>query len=67
MRLVAAWARLTHSFTARVVAPDWSVSLLEARVAKPRIIRDLYGYPHWAELFEAYIPFLDRHERTTLI
>jgi len=39
----------------------------EARVATPRMIEDLYGYPHATELFEAYVPELDRHERITLI
>lgn len=67
MRLVAAWARLTHSFTVRNLMADWSVSLLEERVATPRIIEDLYGYPHAVELFETYIPYLDRHERVTLV
>jgi hypothetical protein len=67
MRLVAAWARLTHSFTARNLLADWSVSLLEERVATPRMIEDLYGYPHAVELFETYIPYLDRHERVTLV
>ncbi|MBV8167030.1 MAG: hypothetical protein JO021_09580 [Alphaproteobacteria bacterium] len=67
MRLVAAWARLTHSFTTRNLMADWSVSLLEERVATPRMIEDLYGYPHAVELFETYIPYLDRHERVTLV
>lgn len=67
MRLVAAWARLTHSFTTRNLMADWSVSLLEERVATPRMIEDLYGYPNAAELFETYIPYLDRSERVTLV
>ena len=46
---------------------DWSVSLLEERVSTPRMIEDLYGYPHAVELFETYIPYLDRHERVTLV
>jgi hypothetical protein len=66
-RLVATWARLTHSFTTRNLMADWSVSLLEARVATPRMVQDLYGYPHATELFETYIPYLDRHERVTLV
>jgi hypothetical protein len=67
MRLVAAWTRLTHSFTARNLMADWSVSLIEARVATPRMIEDLYGYPHATDLFETYVPELDRRERVTLI
>jgi hypothetical protein len=67
MRLVAAWTRLTHSFATRNLMADWSVSLLEERVASPRMVEDLYGYPHATELFETYIPYLDRHERVTLI
>jgi hypothetical protein len=66
-RLVAAWTRLTHSFTARNLMADWSVSLIEARVATPRMIEDLYGYRHSAELFETYVPELGRRERVTLI
>jgi hypothetical protein len=67
MRLVAAWTRLSHSFTARNLMADWSVSLLEERVATPRMIEDLYGYPHATELFETYIPYLARHEVVTLV
>jgi hypothetical protein len=67
MRLVAAWTRLSHSFTTRNLMADWSVSLLEERVASPRMVEDLYGYPHSIELFESYIPYLDRDERVTLI
>jgi hypothetical protein len=67
MRLVAAWTRLTHSFTARNLMADWSVSLLEERIATPRMIEDLYGYPHAIELFETYVPDLDRCERVTLV
>jgi hypothetical protein len=67
MRLVAAWTRLTHSFTARNLMADWSVSLVEARVATPRMVEDLYGYVHATELFETYVPELDRRERVTLI
>lgn len=66
MRLVAAWARLTHSFTTRNLMADWSTTLLEQRIATPRMIEDLYGYPHAAELFETYVPELDRRERITL-
>ena len=66
-RLVAAWARLSHSFTLRSLNADWSVSLLEARVASPRMTEDLYGYPHAIELFETDIPYLGRHERVTLV
>jgi len=67
MRLVAVWARLTHSFASRGLMADWSVSLIEARVATPRMIADLYGYPNSAPLFEAYVPELDRVERVTLV
>ncbi len=67
LRLVAAWTRLSHSFTSRNLMADWSVSLLEERVSTPRMIEDLYGYPHATELFETYIPYLDRHERVTLV
>jgi hypothetical protein len=67
MRLVAAWTRLTHSFTVRNLLADWSVSLLEERVATPRMIEDLYGYPNACELFETYIPYLDRRELVTLV
>jgi hypothetical protein len=67
MRLVAAWTRLTHSFTARNLMADWSVSLLEERIATPRMIEDLYGYPHALELFETYVPDLDRYERVSLV
>jgi hypothetical protein len=67
MRLVAAWTRLTHSFTARNLMADWSVSLVEAHVATPRMVEDLYGYPHATELFETYVPELDRRERISLI
>jgi hypothetical protein len=66
-RLVAAFTRLSHSFTARNLMADWSVSTIEERIATPRMIEDLYGYPHAAELFETYVPHLDRHERITLI
>jgi predicted DNA-binding ribbon-helix-helix protein len=66
-RLVAAWARLTHSFTTRNLLADWSVSLLEERIATPRMIEELYGYPHAIELFETYIPYLDRDERVTMV
>ena len=67
MRLVGAWARLSHSFTLRNLMADWSVSLLEERVATPRMVVDLYGYPNASDLFETYIPYLDRHERVTLV
>lgn len=67
MRLVAAWTRLMHSFTQRNLLADWSVSLLEERVSTPRMIADLYGYPNSIALFETYIPYLDRHERVTLV
>jgi hypothetical protein len=67
MRLVAAWTRLTHSFTARNLMADWSVSLLEERIATPRMIADLYGYPNALELFETYVPELGHHERVTLV
>ncbi len=67
MRLVAAWVRLVYSFVTRNLMADWSVSLLEERVATPRLMRDLYGCPHSVELFETYIPYLDRHERVTLL
>ena len=67
MRLVAAWTRLSHSFTARNLMADWSVSTVEERIATPRMIEELYGYPHAAELFETYVPHLDRRERITLI
>ena len=66
-RLVAAWTRLSHSFTTRNLMADWSVSLLEERVASPRMIRDLYGYPNSVELFETYIPYLKRTECVTLV
>lgn len=66
-RLVALWVRLSHSFTTRNLMADWSVSLLEERVASPRMIEDLYGYPNAAELFETYIPYLGRHERVTMV
>jgi hypothetical protein len=66
MRLVAAWTGLTHSFTARTLMADWSVTLLERRVASPRMVRDLYGYPHAIELFEAYVPDFDRRDRVTI-
>ena len=67
LRLVAAWTRLTHSFTTRALGADWSVSLIEGRVATRRLIADLYGYPNWSELFEAYEPALGRFERVTLV
>jgi hypothetical protein len=67
MRLVAAWTRLTHSFTARNLMADWSVSLVEARLATPRMIMDLYGYPNTIELFETYEPALGHRERVNLI
>lgn len=67
MRLVAAWARLTHSFTSRNLMADWSVTLLEERIASPRMIADLYGYPNSAPLFETYVPDFDRYERVTLV
>jgi hypothetical protein len=66
MRLVAAWAGLTHSFTTRNLMADWSTTLVEKRVATPRMIEDLYGYPNATELFETYVPELDRRERVTL-
>lgn len=67
VRLVAAWTRLTHSFNARNLMADWSVSLVEARVATARMVEDLYGYPNTIELFETYVPELDRRERVSLI
>jgi hypothetical protein len=67
MRLVAAWTRLTHSFTVRNLMADWSVSLTESRIATPRMLMDLYGYPNSIELFETYTPDLGRRERVTLI
>jgi hypothetical protein len=67
MRLVAAWTRLSHSFTLRNLMADWSVSLAESHVATPRMIGELYGYPNWGDLFEAYEPALRRFERVTLM
>jgi GNAT superfamily N-acetyltransferase len=66
-RLVAAFVRLMHSFTWRNYAPDWSVSLLEERVSTPRMMHDLYGYPHATPLFQTWMPELARSERVTLI
>ncbi|MBV8167028.1 MAG: hypothetical protein JO021_09570 [Alphaproteobacteria bacterium] len=66
-RLVAAWVRLSHSFTARNLMADWSVSLLEQRLATPRMIEELYGYPHAMPVFETYVPEFDRHKRVTLV
>jgi hypothetical protein len=67
MRLVAAWTRLSHSFTARNLMADWSVSLLEQHIATPRMIEDLYGYPHAMRVCETYVPDFDRHEPVTLV
>lgn len=67
MRLVAAWTRLSHSFTARNLMADWSVSLAEERLATPRMIQELYGYAHVGELFEAYEPALGHRERVSLM
>lgn len=66
-RLVAAFVRLMHSFSHRQYDPDWSVSLLEERVSTPRMINDLYAYPNAVELFETYMPELQRSERVTMI
>ena len=67
MRLVAAWTRLSHSFTARNLMADWSVTTVEERIATPRMIEELYGYPHARGIFEAYVPHLERRERITLV
>jgi hypothetical protein len=67
MRLVAAWTRLSHSFAARNLMADWSVSLVEERLATPRMIQELYGYAHAGELFEAYEPALGHRERVSLM
>jgi hypothetical protein len=67
IRLVAAWTRLSHSFTLRNLMADWSVSLVEGRIASARTIEDLYGYPNWGELFETYEPALGRFERVMLM
>ena len=67
MRLVAAWTRLSHSFTARNLMADWSVSLVEERLATPRMIEELYGYAHSGELFETYEPALGHRERVSLM
>jgi hypothetical protein len=66
MRLVAAFVRLSHSFTLRNLGADWSVTLIEERVASPRMVHDLYAYPNAREVFEAHIPYLGRKERLTL-
>ncbi|HYB09580.1 MAG TPA: hypothetical protein VEJ16_07910 [Alphaproteobacteria bacterium] len=66
MRLVAASMRLTHDFTLRNLHPDWAVTLIEKHVATPRIIHDLYGYPHAVEVFEAFFPYVERMERMTM-
>jgi hypothetical protein len=66
-RLVAAWVRLSHSFTARNLMADWSVSLLEQHIATPRMIEELYGYPHAMPVCETYVPDFDRHECVTLV
>jgi len=67
MRLVAAWVRLSHSFTVRNLMADWSVTTVEERIATPRMIEELYGYPNSAAIFETYVPHLDRHERISLL
>jgi hypothetical protein len=67
MRLVAAWTRLSHSFTVRNLMADWSVSLLEQHIATPRMIEDLYGYPNAIEVCETYVPDFNRQERVTLV
>lgn len=66
MRLVAAFVRLSHDFTLRNLAADWSVTLIEQKVATPRIVNDLYAYAHAKEAFEAFIPYLGRKERLTM-
>ena len=66
MRLVAASMRLTHDFTLRNLHPDWAVTLIEKHVAIPRVVHDLYGYPHAAEVFEAFFPYVERMERMTM-
>lgn len=67
MRLVAAFTRLTHDFTLRNLAPDWSVTLVEQRVSSPRIMHELYGYPHAEKIFEAYFPYVGHMERMTML
>lgn len=66
VRLVAAFTRLTHDFTLCNLSPDWSATLIEERVASPRIVHELYGYPHAEPTFEAVIPYLGHKERLTM-
>lgn len=65
-RLVYAFVRFTHAYILDLWRPDWSTSVVRSEVTKPRLIHDLYGYPHLGGEIEWQFhngPFL----RTTLI
>ncbi len=65
-RLVSAFGRFTHAFTLDFYRLDWSASLVDMKIAKPRLIHDLYAYPHMVEACECDQPGEDRKIRLAL-